>query len=49
MYILQVLTHADYVVATFEAGYTLHEANEFYYSFMKSGLYAGYCFHIKEE
>lgn len=48
MYKLQVLTHQDHVIATFEAGYTMREANAFYYAFRKSGLYEGYCLHIVE-
>lgn len=46
MYKLQVLTHSDHVVATFEAGYTMQEANAFYYAFKRSGLYEGYILHI---
>lgn len=46
MYKLYVLTHQDYVVAVFEAGSTMSEANAFYKSFVKSGLYEGYCLHI---
>ena len=46
MYVLQVLTRQDYVVATFEAGNTMQEANAFYYAFRRSGLYSGYILHI---
>lgn len=46
MYQLKILTHQDYPVATFYAGNTMAEANAFYYAFLKTGLYAGYCIHI---
>lgn len=48
MYQLKVLTHQGYTVATFYAGSTMREANAFYYAFIKSGLYEGYCLHITE-
>lgn len=48
MYKLQVSTKSGYRVATFEAGTTLREANEFYYAFRRSGLYSGYQIAIKE-
>ena len=46
MYKLQVRTLSDYVVATFQAGNTMQEANAFYYAFKHSGLYQGYILHI---
>lgn len=48
MYKLQVLTRQDHVVAAFEAGHTMREANAFYRAFLQSGLYVGHCLHIKE-
>lgn len=46
MYELQVLTTKDHVVATFQAGYTMKEANAFYYAFKRNGLYPGYNLYI---
>ena len=48
MFKLQVSTKLGYRVATFHAGSTMREANEFYYAFMRSGLYSGYQITIEE-
>ena len=42
MYKLQILTKQEYIVATFQAGYTMKEANAFYKAFVKCGLYQNY-------
>lgn len=42
MYKLQILTRQDYVVATFQAGRTMKEANAFYKAFLNDGLYPNY-------
>lgn len=49
MYKLTVSTRLGYKIATFEAGSTLREANEFYYAFRRSRLYHGYILHITKE
>lgn len=49
MYKLYVHTKLGYRVATFNAGCTMREANEFYYAFVRSGLYSGYQITIEEE
>ena len=48
MFKLRVYTKLGYRVATFYAGATMREANEFYYAFVRSGLYSGYQIAIEE-